>query len=154
MVNLGEGPWPIDVWIRDEKYLFSKRVGYDVGVPATVDQLIARAGNLRNYGSVSDDSPCKEMDKHLFTDAMRGTIAPREAWISSYFFRSPLCYDEDGLNPLIGELKRFEARKRQIPVSDVSLNGQIVRDYSFANGLSEIFQNMALGKLGFGKPIS
>jgi hypothetical protein len=149
MDKLGSGYQPIAAWISNEKFLHSHRLGYDVGVPATVDNLIARAYSLRELGFVPSDSPSKQMDDILLTDAKRDGIASRETWISTYFFNSVIneFTDSQGANPLEGELKRFAARKHGMPVEQVVLTTQIVREYAEVHKLPKNFQNFACSKL-------
>lgn len=149
MDKLGTGYQPIAIWIRDEKFLQSQRLGYDVGVPATVDNLIARAYSLRELGFVPDDSQSPRMDKNLLTDAKRDGIASRESWISTYFFGSVWneIDDSQGASPLEGELKRFAAKRHGIRVEQVVLNPQTVIDYTTAHKLGKSFQQVACRKL-------
>ena len=148
MDKLGSGYQPIAIWIRDEKYLLSQRLGYDVGVPAIVDNLIARAYSLRELGFVPDDSPSRQMDNILLTDAKRDGIASRETWISTYLFNGLYESDEHGANHLEGELKRFAAKRDGIPVEQVVFNSRIVKEYVEAHKLSKGFQNYACRRLG------
>lgn len=151
MDKLGTGYLPIAPWIRNEKFLHSQRLGYDVGVPATVDSLIARAYSLRELGFVQDDSPSMQMDKMLLTDAKRDGIASRETWIATYFF-SAVCSeirDSQGASPLEGELKRFEGMMYGMPAEQIVLTPRTVRDYAEAHKLPKNFQHLACRRLGF-----
>ncbi|MDD5192958.1 MAG: hypothetical protein PHF67_00050 [Candidatus Nanoarchaeia archaeon] len=138
-------------WIRDEKHLHSQQLGYDVGVPATVDYLIARAYSLRERGSVPENSNSKSMDSYLFNDARREHgIADRETWITTYFFGALFAEDskdDDGENPFEGELRRFESQRHGTSVDEVVINAQIVQDYAKVHDLGEVFQRYALSKL-------
>jgi len=74
--------------IAECKWLYSQKAGRDIGVPATVDRLLANHDILVTDG----------------TDT-------REEMIFKYFFVGPKIPDEHGRNQVEGELKRYVAFK-------------------------------------------
>ena len=155
MGMLGTGYRPIADWICDEKYFLSKSLGYDVGVPLTVDYLISRAHTLRAKYSNSEksgpNSPIlNTMDSILLVDANNDNIALREVWINTYFFGSGF-YNEanesQGYSHLEGELRRHTACISRIPVEDVILAKEDVLRYSRAHRLDDSFVKEACKKL-------
>ncbi len=153
MAKLGSGSKPIEDWIRDEKFYLSRSKGYDVGVPYTVDALIARTDQLKRNG-VDPTSKSRDMDIFLFNDAIADNLAPREEWVCTYLFDEPLRFlddtpiDEHGKTRLQGELRRFGAQKYHTSTENVVLNEELVTNYTNSNRLGDDFRNMALGRLG------
>jgi hypothetical protein len=155
MGMLGTGYHPIANWICDEKHLLSQGLGHDVGVPLTVDFLISRAHALRvKYEKIetSDPNPhsLNTMDSILLADANNDNIASREVWINTYFFGSHYCevQESQGSSSLEGELKRYTARIRKIPVEKVVLGEYEVCEYTRVHGLNDYFRRAACKELG------
>jgi hypothetical protein len=154
MGMLGTGYNPIANWIRDEKHLLSQGLGRDVGVPLTVDFLISRAHSLKikyEKTETSDPNPpsLNTMESILLADANNDNIASREVWINTYFFGSNYCevQESQGSSPLEGELKRYAASIRKIPVKDVVLTEYEVCEYARAHKLDDSFKRAACKKL-------
>ncbi len=124
------GVW--DYWIDGEKYLYSQAAGMNVGVPTTVDRLIARAHSLKQTHDKKSKLPF--LDFELFLSH----IPPREVIIKDYFFNNGV--DRNNRRNLSIELSDFGSQKYNIPFSKVVINRELIADYAKANSLSGRFE--------------
>ena len=98
--------------IAECKQLYSGVVGKDIGIPATVDRLLANQDILVTDG----------------TDT-------REEKIFKYFFVGPKIPDEHGRNQVDGELKRYVAYRKGTSPRNVNVGIGNILDYLNDNKL-------------------
>ena len=144
-------------WVQNYKWLMSERLGRDVGVPETVDRMLAPVDNLLTNHTKSrrdyflSTSDIMAFNVNMFADKCRGI----HDWEFGYNFRNlmiegyllgtnfvdkgyPIVVpDKDGKDQLEGELRRHWSVFWRIKPSQVDLHRREVFNYCGYNKLRE-----------------
>jgi len=165
-------------WIQSYKSQISKREGYDVGVPATVDCMLHAAMfdvSSKHYEHVRDvlNSELSRLTKGvraqktkelrtlmiegylLGTDFHMGIMPAQHSRPAENYVRG-LVRDEHGTNQMEGELKRYWARKQDVrdPLgnsvnpSGIDITSDLIDDYCDTHKLSTTSEKRFAKHLG------
>jgi len=127
-------------WLPDEKLHLSRKNGYDVGVPATIDHIIlAHEQALRTLPE----------RRNLFQVHLTEWIdVPKRDELISLFFQLGTRKDPDASDSARGELIRFGERHYRVPFYQVRLTRQLVDDYATVNQLSDKTKEVICNRIG------
>ena len=158
-------------WVQNYKWLMSEKFRRDIGVPETVERMLAPVDGLLKIAdvyqreSLLSTSHIMSFNVNMFADKCAGVDGNnfRNLMIEGYFlgtdFVSTLSdhrrgfradgtiYDKDGKDQLEGELRRYWSKFYGIKPAEVKLHCQEVFIYCTNNALREEAYNNFAKKL-------
>lgn len=137
----------LDTAIQRRKWLMSERAGYDVGTPIAVDALLTdiHCGTAHSQLHPSNDQLHRDnlIGGYLFAPIREPLETPE---VSAFSLSPQGGFRHREFDRLFGELERFGARQKGLPLESVAINKPLIEQYAQVYVLSDTLRNKILSE--------